>query len=146
MMNKFLSAILILSLAGISMNGLADDDDDDDDETKVTICHKNNKTKSVGASALAAHLNHGDLVGSCEDAQDSNDSYSTVVMMHCEADGGEVKITAFSSSVVFAVPPLSDAGVGSDCANTMSSLFVEGFQLKSVTGETDYLLLGDSSD
>jgi hypothetical protein len=32
---------------------------------KVTICHKGKKTISVGASAVPAHLAHGDTLGAC---------------------------------------------------------------------------------
>ena len=32
---------------------------------KVTLCHKGKKTISVGASAVPAHLNHGDSLGAC---------------------------------------------------------------------------------
>jgi hypothetical protein len=33
---------------------------------KVTLCHKGNKTLTVGAPALAAHLRHGDARGACQ--------------------------------------------------------------------------------
>jgi hypothetical protein len=36
---------------------------------KVTICHKGKKTISVGKSAVAAHLRHGDTVGTCASAK-----------------------------------------------------------------------------
>jgi len=39
--------------------------DGDADGEKVTICHKGKNTLSVGASAVAAHLAHGDSLGSC---------------------------------------------------------------------------------
>jgi hypothetical protein len=32
---------------------------------KVTLCHKGKKTISVGASAVSAHLRHGDTLGAC---------------------------------------------------------------------------------
>lgn len=34
-------------------------------QDKVTVCHKENKTLTVGAPALDAHLGHGDTEGSC---------------------------------------------------------------------------------
>ena len=34
-------------------------------EQKVPVCHKEKKTLTVGAPALAAHLGHGDTEGSC---------------------------------------------------------------------------------
>jgi len=33
---------------------------------KTTLCHKGNKTLTVGAPALAAHLRHGDTRGACQ--------------------------------------------------------------------------------
>lgn len=36
---------------------------------KVTLCHKNKVTISVGAPAKPAHLRHGDSVGPCSEAQ-----------------------------------------------------------------------------
>lgn len=35
-------------------------------EDKVEICHKNGKTLLLPQSAVAAHLEHGDLRGPCE--------------------------------------------------------------------------------
>ena len=43
-----------------------DDDDVSDDREKVLVCHKNEKTLSIGANALRAHLAHGDYEGYCE--------------------------------------------------------------------------------
>lgn len=34
-------------------------------QEKVAVCHKGKKTLSVGASALDAHLRHGDVSGAC---------------------------------------------------------------------------------
>ena len=31
-----------------------------------TVCHKGKQTLSIGAEAVAAHLNHGDTLGPCE--------------------------------------------------------------------------------
>jgi hypothetical protein len=33
---------------------------------KAALCHKGNKTLTVGAPALAAHLRHGDTLGACQ--------------------------------------------------------------------------------
>jgi hypothetical protein len=33
---------------------------------KATLCHKGNKTLTVGAPAIAAHLRHGDYRGACQ--------------------------------------------------------------------------------
>jgi hypothetical protein len=35
-------------------------------QQKVTLCHKDNKSLTVGAPALAAHLRHGDTQGACQ--------------------------------------------------------------------------------
>ncbi|MEH6590517.1 MAG: hypothetical protein V7746_09685 [Halioglobus sp.] len=137
-MNKLLGMILFLTLAGVSVNGFSDDDDSDKD----LVCHKNNKTLLLGTSSLTAHLKHGDTEGSCEDA-DYSQPDAAVVMMHCEAVEGTLKVTAFSSSVAFATP-LAEVGDGSDCAAALAELLNSGFSLESVTGTTDYLLVGQA--
>jgi major membrane immunogen (membrane-anchored lipoprotein) len=42
------------------------DDGDDGDGSKVTVCHKGKNTLSIDASALTAHLGHGDSEGACK--------------------------------------------------------------------------------
>jgi hypothetical protein len=37
-------------------------------QQKVMLCHKDKKTLTVGAPALAAHLRHGDTLGACPPA------------------------------------------------------------------------------
>lgn len=53
-------------------NGKAKDDEGEarggGNQDKVTFCHKGKHTIAVGASAQAAHVRHGDTVGSCESA------------------------------------------------------------------------------
>ncbi len=39
--------------------------DGDADGEKVTICHKQKNTLSIGASAWPAHMAHGDTLGAC---------------------------------------------------------------------------------
>jgi len=41
------------------------EDGDSDNEAKVTLCHKKKKTLTVDASAVPAHLGHGDTLGAC---------------------------------------------------------------------------------
>jgi hypothetical protein len=36
---------------------------------KTTVCHKGKKTISIGNAAVAAHLRHGDVVGTCAAAR-----------------------------------------------------------------------------
>lgn len=36
---------------------------------KATVCHKGKKTISIGKAAVAAHLRHGDTVGTCANAR-----------------------------------------------------------------------------
>jgi hypothetical protein len=42
-----------------------DDDDDDGTNSKATVCHKGKKTLTIDASAVPAHLGHGDTLGTC---------------------------------------------------------------------------------
>jgi hypothetical protein len=134
-MNKLLTAILFLTVASVSVNGFADEDGDSDE---VLVCHKGEKNLSLGAPGLKGHLGHGDTEGECEDIDEGD---AAAVMVHCEAVDGALKVTAYSSSVEFAAPL---SGVGSDCADALSELLNKGFSLESVTGETDYLLLGNA--
>ena len=54
-----------------------DEDSDSDSGGKVTICHippgnpGNQKTLSIGASAVPAHMGHGDKMGPCSPGEDS---------------------------------------------------------------------------
>ena len=60
---------LVEEIIDIQRNG--NSNDDDDNERKVTVCHlppgnkDNAHTLRIGASALGAHLAHGDTVGEC---------------------------------------------------------------------------------
>ncbi|MEQ8764548.1 MAG: type II secretion system protein GspG [Planctomycetota bacterium] len=76
-------------LLGDLLGGGDDDEDEggsegfcpenDTDEDHITICHRapgngNTQTMTIGASALAAHLAHGDVLGACpEDEQAGGD-------------------------------------------------------------------------
>jgi hypothetical protein len=40
---------------------------------KVTLCHKGKKTISIGASAVPAHLRHGDTLGACPSSPPHDD-------------------------------------------------------------------------
>ncbi len=53
--------------------GEAEDEADDGRQPKVTLCHKNKVTISVGAPAQAAHLRHGDALGVCDDGSAGNE-------------------------------------------------------------------------
>jgi hypothetical protein len=72
------AAVLVLSAAlatpwlSTIPAAYANGDNGDNGDGKVTICHippgnpENAHTISVGASAVAAHLAHGDTLGPCE--------------------------------------------------------------------------------
>jgi hypothetical protein len=65
-------AFVILDGTFIEFNILFENVDEDDTQgdkpERVTICHKG-RTITISSSALNAHLNHGDVEGSCEDAE-----------------------------------------------------------------------------
>jgi peptidoglycan hydrolase-like protein with peptidoglycan-binding domain len=62
---------LFSKMASSSNRGHGKNNDDDGDEDskpgvgKVIVCHKGKETIHVGAPALQAHINHGDVVGAC---------------------------------------------------------------------------------
>jgi hypothetical protein len=67
-------------------------------QQKITLCHKDNKTLSVGAPALAAHQRHGDTQGACQ--SEGTGSELSREKMRPEAaknggvaNGGEDKVT-----------------------------------------------------
>jgi hypothetical protein len=154
-MNKILSAMLLVTLSGLSVNGLADENDDEEElgagTEKTVLCHKGKNSISVGAPGRSAHLGHGDKEGYCQEGTEpgepeGSDTKAAVVMMHCEGVEGTVQVTSFSSSAVFVEQPLSEIGTGDDCADALAALLYAGYHLKSVTGNTDYLLVGETED
>lgn len=51
--------------------------DNENNNSKVDICHKGKKTISVSENAISAHLKHGDVIGTCDnDDQSSSDKKS----------------------------------------------------------------------
>ena len=140
-MNKLLSGFLLLVSAGLGANAFAD-------EHKQVICHKG-EDLSVAASAVPAHMAHGDSIGACDEI-DLPDTRTAVVMMRCEGMTGDdptVQVVSASNSADFDIVP------GLDCAITLSRLLNTGHMIRSITsgsagseGEThlyvDYLLLG----
>jgi hypothetical protein len=74
-------------------NGKAEDDEGEargeGDQDKVTLC-QNGKTLTVGASAQAAHVRHGDIVGSCpaEDAAPEPSEETPGAGVAQDGDGG----------------------------------------------------------
>lgn len=75
----------------------ASDDDDDGHGKKVTICHippgnpSNAHTISVGASALDAHLAHGDTEGECTTTTSDSTTVTTTQVV-CEGFDSEIAI------------------------------------------------------
>ena len=147
-MRKMMAALIFLAFSSASFNTLAD-------SNKETVCHKG-KDISVAKSAVAAHRNHGDTVGSCDDDRPTPipepkpkpDTMAAVVMMRCEAQlGNGVLVVSVSSS--------PDQGISArdDCAAVLAELLDEGFAIRSISSGsaeagdgslrlyTDYLLL-----
>jgi hypothetical protein len=61
---------------------------------KYYVCHNGNNTLSLSGSALAAHLNHGDLLGSCA-------NYTGAKIMHEEHEEAQIKIYPNPSTGLF---------------------------------------------
>jgi hypothetical protein len=134
-MNKLISIVILLAMVGLSLNAVAAG-------TKQQVCH-DGKTIFVSASALSAHLAHGDTLGACGDASFNPGTPVAVVMMRCaESAGNEMEVVTFSASFDYAsIQPVEPV----DCAVALATLLDAGFHLRSVTsggGTVDYLLLG----
>ncbi len=63
---------------------------------KPTLCHKGNKTLTVGAPALAAHLNHGDTRGACQGGvsgpESSGETMGPEAAINGRGGGGQDKV------------------------------------------------------
>lgn len=74
----------------------ADNEEDDDDSTdgnsKVAVCHKG-RTITISASALKAHLNHGDVAGSCEGTDDDDGEDNEEPGLEPDDGNGQAMIT-----------------------------------------------------
>lgn len=63
MSNKLVGVVLaaVVAVVGISVNAAGNG------QEKVLMCHNNNVTIEIGAPAVEAHMNHGDVPGACDD-------------------------------------------------------------------------------
>ena len=134
-MNKLISMIILLALAGMSLNAFGA-------SAKQQVCH-DGKTIHVSQSAVSAHMGHGDTLGSCGDASFGPDAPAAVVMMRCAASAESVmEVVSFSASFDYAsIQPVEPV----DCALAVATLLDAGFHLRSVTSGgagVDYLFLG----
>ena len=132
-MCKSISVTVFLVLSSLSLNAIGA-------TTKETICHNYGQI-SVAQPAVQAHLNHGDVLGSCPPRPPSTNPPSTnpdpdpettalVVMMRCEAQGDDVVVVSFSASFDFAsIAPVEPAA----CPEALANLLDRGLTLRSVT-------------
>lgn len=117
---------------------------------KAYVCHKGDegeyKTLKISNNAVDAHLNHGDVLGKCDDLSKER----AVIMFTCGADvSGGISVTAFSlSENVPEEAPVVMAGAS--CAETNASLLNGGFKLENVSAgsgssgvETQYMYTGE---
>jgi len=127
--------IILLALAGMSLNAFGA-------SAKQQVCH-DGKTIFVSASAVSAHVGHGDALGHCGGESFGPDAPAAVVMMRCaESAGNVMEVVSFSASFDYAsIQPVEPV----DCAAALATLLDAGFHLRSVTSGgagVDYLLLG----
>jgi hypothetical protein len=118
---------------------------------KVTICHKagseNQVTLTISQQALDKHLvEHGDTLGACGAAATSSvgcpcfDDLSQVGFTDqasCTNVGGNVDITDFSSSFLFA--QASESICGLDIIGTGNDISIEDLNPKPKSGRGDSL-------
>ena len=152
-MHKLIASVILLALSSESLNAVSA-------SNKTEICHKGQEI-SVADAAVSAHQAHGDTKGECEGSstEPDRDTVAAVVMMRCEAIGGNgfVVVSASSSvpldlAVILPIPPVD----APDCAEALAGLLNARYMVRSITsgsaqsGEdeddvlrlyTDYLLL-----
>jgi hypothetical protein len=145
-MRKLMTAVTLAALSGFGQGALAAAD-------KVTICH-NGQTLSIAASAVSAHMQHGDVKGACVAAPPvpPANTMAAVVMMRCEPQGASGVLVVSASRSPAPADPADAIAVNDDCAAVLGDLLDAGYELRSVTtgsaGDavlhlyTDYLLIG----
>jgi hypothetical protein len=129
---------------------------------KAFVCHKDDegeyKTLRISGNAVEAHLNHGDMLGRCEDMP----TEKAVVIFRCGSDGmvgepgGELGVEPVGGLVVTVVSvsenlPAEAPEVveGQECAEANASLLNGGFELEQVNSgagidmETEYMYIGE---
>lgn len=78
-------------------------------QAKVTLCHKDMNTITVGAPAVAAHERHGDTLGACEEAPSEGTTPDLTTLATASATlGDQISDTA------------TLAGASSDATGTMT--------------------------
>lgn len=61
-------AVVVVTLLSTVAVAFATQNEEDAGQEKVTLCHEGTNTITVDASAQDAHLDHGDIVGTCEES------------------------------------------------------------------------------
>jgi hypothetical protein len=142
-MHRILSTTLLLALSSVSLNAVSDQD-------REAMCH-NGKNFNFVSPSVQAHMNHGDKMGDCDEADPGDmDGMTAVLMIRCEAS----EIVSFNASFDYAsVQPVEPT----TCPEALSSALAASLKLRSITsgsandGEslkmyTDYLLLGEEPE
>jgi hypothetical protein len=115
---------------------------------KAYVCHKGDegeyKTLRISSNAVEAHLNHGDMLGRCEDMP----SEQAVVIFRCGSDDiGEGSLLVTSVSLSLNVPDEIIIEPGDECAEANSNLLNGGFDLSDAKpvgdGITEYMYTGE---
>jgi hypothetical protein len=116
--------------------------------TKAFVCHKGDdgeyKTLRISSNAVDAHLNHGDMLGRCEDMP----TEQAVVIFRCGSnDLGEGSLLVTSVSLSLNVPDEILIATGDECADANADLLNGGFDLSDARpvgdGTTEYMYLGE---
>lgn len=145
-MHKILSTTLLLALSGVSLNAVSSQD-------REAMCH-NGKDFNFVSPSVQAHLNHGDKMGTCDEAGPGEmDGMTAVLIMRCNV--GE--IVSVSASFEYASIQPEEPEPLTACPDLLSNALAAGFKLKSITSgsvdvgdslqmHTDYLLLGEEPE
>lgn len=102
-------------------------------DNNALVCHKGTDTLSIAQSAVQAHVDHGDTLGSCPAKPTS------VVLLRCDSvDGGQVVVSFSISPLLEPVEPVDQPEplpqvLGANCAAWVAGLMNQGWELKFVT-------------
>jgi hypothetical protein len=118
-------------------------DDDNEEHDKVKVCHVppgnegNAHTIEISESALASHLEHGDVLGACpDDEEEENPAYIIFIRAITDDNGKTYNIDDFTISIDGAVQDLGlPILVEPNTEKTITGFVPEGYKFVLISGD-----------